>query len=150
MVKLDNQTNTVCWFNSSVFATIFLAQSCNLTCPPAEKYESFMDYFSMWYNQESSHLFFPKEAIRHLIEEMTAQNVEDALRTQLEAALFFTAVGGTEFELPSAIGELEPGLEFFKFMKPSTGETTMPYRCRNCQERGNAKICCSGTAFSIN
>ena len=156
MVRLDNRTNTVCWFNSSVFATIFLAKSCNLPYPPAEKHDSFMDYFSMWYNQENSHLFYPNEAIRHLIEEMTDENVEDALHTQLEATLFFTAVGGTEFiredlvELPPAYGGLEPGLEFFKFMKPSIGETTMSYRCRHCQEKGNAKICCSGTVFSLN
>ena len=157
MVKLDNQTNTVCWFNSSVFATIFLAKSCNLACPVvSEKYDSFMDYFSMWYNQESSHLFFPKEAIKHLIQEMTVKDAEEVLRNQNEATLFFTAVGGTQdkgddlLELPPVDGVLEPGLEFFKFMKPSMGETTEPYRCRHCQEKGNAKICCSGTVFSIN
>jgi hypothetical protein len=115
-----------------------------------------MDYFSMWYNQESSHLFFPKEAVKYLIQEMTVKDAEEVLRNQNEATLFFTAVGGTQdkgddlLELPPVDGVLEPGLEFFKFMKPSMGETTEPYRCRHCQEKGNAKICCSGTVFSIN
>ena len=158
MVRLDNRSNTVCWFNSSCVATLFLAKSCNLTCPPAETFDSFMDYFSMWYNQESSHVFFPIEAIKHLIQEMTVKDAETVLRYQNEATLFFTAVGGTQYkgddlcELPPVDGVLEPGLEFFKFMKPSMVETTMPYRCRHCNEKGNAKkkISCSVTVFSIN
>ena len=146
-VRLDNQSNTVCWFNSSVIGTIFLARSCNLTLPPAEKLDSFLAYFAMWYNQEYSHVFFPQEAIRNLIQEMTVKNVENVLNYQQEAMMFFTVVGGTELPPELCPG---PGLEFFNFMKPSIGETTMPYRCRHCQEKGNAKICASGTVFSIN
>ena len=99
----------------------------------------------MWYNQESSHVFFPIEAIKHLIQEMTVKDAEEVLRYQNEATLFFTAVGGTQdkgddlCELPPVYGVLEPGLEFFKFMKPSMVETTMPYRCSHCKEKGNAK-----------
>ena len=147
MVRLDNQSNTVCWFNSSVIGTIFLARSCNLTLPPAEKLDSFMAYFTVWYYQENSYLFFPQEAIINLIQEMTVKNVEDVLNYQQEAMMFFTVVGGTELPPELCPG---PGLEFFNFMKPSIGETTMPYRCRHCQEKGNAKICASGTVFSIN
>ena len=145
MVRLDNRSNTVCWFNSSCVATLFLAKSCNRTYPPAETFDCFMDYFSMWYNQENSHVFFPIEAIKHLIQEMTVKDAEEVLRYQNEATLFFTAVGGTQYkgddlcELPPVYGVLEPGLEFFKFMKPSMVETTMPYRCRHCNEKGNAK-----------
>ena len=149
MVRLDNRTNTVCWFNSSVIGTIFLARSCNLTCPPEEKLDSFMAYFAMWYNEENSQLFFPQAAIRHLIQEMTDKNVEVMLREQREAMEFFTFVGGLELP-PEAGSPPERGIEFMEFMKPSIGETTMPYRCRHCQEKGNAKICCSGTVFSIN
>ena len=145
MVRLDNRSNKVCWFNSSCVATLFLAKSCNRTYPPAETFDCFMDYFSMWYNQENSHVFFPIEAIKHLIQEMTVKDAEEVLRYQNEATLFFTAVGGTQYkgddlcELPPVYGVLEPGLEFFKFMKPSMVETTMPYRCRHCNEKGNAK-----------
>ena len=144
MVRLDNQSNTVCWFNSSVIGTIFLARSCHLTLPPAEKLDSFLAYFAMWYNQEYSHVFFPQEAIRNLIQEMTVKNAEDILRYQQEAMMFFTVVGGTELPPELCPG---PGLEFFNFMKPSIRETTMPYRCRHCQEKGNAKICASGAVF---
>ena len=150
MVRLDNRSNTFCWFNSSVIGTIFLARSCNRACPPAENLDCFMAHFAMWYNQENSTIFYPQLAIRQLIQEMTVRSVHDVMNNQQDSTLFFNSVGGRLLD-PPEVGAPEPkGLEFFDFMKPIIGETTMPYRCRHCQEKGNAKIFRSVTVFSIN
>lgn len=137
MVRLDNQSNKFCWFNSSVISSLFLARCCNRTWPPAENLDSFMAHFAVWYSTENSAVFYPQLAIRQLIQEMTDKSVDDTLNEQQDSTLFFYSVSGKLLPPPKVGSPELQGLEFFDFMKPSKGETTLPYRCRHCNVKGN-------------
>ena len=127
-IGLRNPNGKWCWFNSSVFGTLHLANECQIVFPevPAEN-ESLTSCLKVWQSLESPTVMSPFDALGLFIEELLPNNTDkdDIRGNTQEATFFFQAVAGEEkFE--------SNGLEFLSFMRPSALSHFKFERCSEC------------------